>query len=283
MVWKGLRRAASCAGLVGGLLIAFAAEAADRPAYAPPDRPRASLPKGCESPADLTKLDANLPRTAARIARREPLTIVALGSSSTSGAGASSPGRAYPAQLARELERRLPGLPITVLNRGVGGETVVEMLARFDRDVLSTKPDLIVWQMGTNSALRAHGLDTFRATVRQGLARMRAAGIDVILMDMQFAPRVLLQIEHATRMEGTIAELAREEKVPVFRRYALMQHWVTAGQLDFARMLSPDGLHLNDLSYRCIGRTLAASIVNEAGQPALAQSNMAYAEYASAR
>jgi acyl-CoA thioesterase-1 len=271
MAWGGLRVAALAAGVTCSLLAGFAAEAADRfTANYSPDRARPSLPKGCESPAQITKLDANLPRTAARLSRREPLTVVALGSSSTSGAGATSPTRAYPTQLERELERRLPGLPITVINRGVSGETVVEMLARLDRDVLAAKPDLVIWQLGTNTTLRAHGLDGFIAAVRDGLARFRAAGVDVVLMDMQYAPRMLMQIEQTAAMEHTIAELGHEAKVPVFRRYALMRHWILTGQLDFARMVSIDGLHLNDLSYRCIGRTLATAIVNEATHPAMA-------------
>ena len=62
----------------------------------------------------------------------------------------------YPSRLEVELKALLPGLPITVLNRGVNGEDAREMLARFDADVFAEKPDLVLWQVGSNSVLRDH-------------------------------------------------------------------------------------------------------------------------------
>ena len=49
----------------------------------------ASAPR-CDAPADLTRLDLPLRRTARRLAAHRFVVIVALGSSSTAGAGASS-------------------------------------------------------------------------------------------------------------------------------------------------------------------------------------------------
>ncbi len=46
---------------------------------------------------------------ARRLASGEPLTIVAVGSSSTAGAGASSPAASYPSRLAVELQAAFPG------------------------------------------------------------------------------------------------------------------------------------------------------------------------------
>src|SRR6266436_8164223 len=45
----------------------------------------------CAAPLAVAAIDAALDRSAARIDREQPLTIVAMGSSSTKGAGASSP------------------------------------------------------------------------------------------------------------------------------------------------------------------------------------------------
>src|SRR3954454_20508239 len=78
-----------------------------------------------------------LPHVTQQLARGTTLRIVAFGSSSTEGVGASSPGAAYPAQLEIALKRALPrrANPLTVLNRGIGGEHVDDMLKRIDRDV----------------------------------------------------------------------------------------------------------------------------------------------------
>src|SRR5688572_31610167 len=52
------------------------------------------------------------------------------------------------------LERRFAGVEIRVLNRGVGGEEEADMLTRFDRDVIAEKPDLVLWQVGSNAVMR---------------------------------------------------------------------------------------------------------------------------------
>ena len=53
---------------------------------------------------------------------------------------------------------RLSRRTITVLNRGVNGDEAADMLARFDTGVIAEKPDLVLWQVGTNSVLRDHPL-----------------------------------------------------------------------------------------------------------------------------
>jgi acyl-CoA thioesterase I len=83
----------------------------------------------------------------------EPLTIVALGSSSTEGAGASSPQASYPTQLEARLRGKLPGVELRVINAGKSGETSQEMLARLESDVLAHDPDLVIWQAGGNEVL----------------------------------------------------------------------------------------------------------------------------------
>ncbi len=64
---------------------------------------------GCAVLADMARFDQPLARTARSLAAGQPIKIVAIGSSSTSGAGASSPAASYPSRLAVELARRFPG------------------------------------------------------------------------------------------------------------------------------------------------------------------------------
>ena len=72
----------------------------------------APLPAGaadaCAGPADPRRAPVVLPRTRAALAVRHTLTIVALGSSSTAGVGASRPDATYPAQLGKLAQRRTP-------------------------------------------------------------------------------------------------------------------------------------------------------------------------------
>ena len=217
----------------------------------------------CGAPTELTRLDLPLPRTARKLAAGDEIKIVAIGSSSTAGAGASSPAMSYPSRLAVELQQLLPGHPVVVLNRGINGEEAREMLARLDESVISEKPDLVLWQVGTNAVLRDHPLAPAGALIEQGLARFKQAGADVILIDPQFAPKVIAKAD-VEGMVKLIAVAAKTANADVFHRYAVMRHWRETAAIPFETFISPDELHMNDWSYGCVAKLLAGSIAEAA-------------------
>ena len=234
-------------------LVADTAVAAD----ATVDRPAGIA--GCGAPPELIALGAALPRVASRIERRETMTVVALGSSSTQGTGASGPDKSYPSRLEVELKARFPGLGIRVINRGRGGEEAPQMLARIERDVLAEQPDLVIWQLGTNAVLRHDDVAYEEPVIEQGLARLRNGGADVVLMDMQYAPRVLAR-PASPAMERLIAGAAKREHVGLFRRFAIMQSWRAAEPPGSPAAVGPDGLHMNDRGYGCLAADLAEAV-----------------------
>ena len=95
----------------------------------------------------------SLPHVARKLAAGEPVVIIAFGSSSTAGYGTSSPEFTYPNRLSAQLHRKYPGADITVINRGRGGEDAPEMMKRLQTEVLDAKPDMVIWQVGTNAIL----------------------------------------------------------------------------------------------------------------------------------
>src|SRR5215471_16778727 len=206
-------------------------------------------------------------RTAARLEQGKPVTIVAIGSSSTFGVGASSSAAAYPARLEALLKERFPDASIKVLNRGVNGEDAAEMLVRFDKHVMTEKPDLVLWQVGTNAVLRNPAIDGQAPLIRLGIERLKSTGADVVLIDPQYAPAVIAKPQ-ARRMVELIHAKAREERAGVLRRFALMRSWYEARHMSFAEFVSSDGLHLNDWSYDCMARQLAGAIDAAVAKPA---------------
>jgi len=220
----------------------------------------------CSAPTEFSQLNYPLRHSARRLANGEPLTIVAIGSSSTTGVGASSPAMSYPSRLAVELKQRFPGREITVLNRGVNGQETHEMVARFATDVIAAHPDLVLWQVGTNSVLRDHPLRPHSVLLRDGIAQLKEAGTDVVLIDMQFVPRVIAKPE-TPGMEDQIALSAKEQSVDLFRRFALMRNWHEVQHIPFETFVSPDELHMNDWSYACVAKLLAAAIAEAATRP----------------
>src|SRR5499426_1863630 len=217
----------------------------------------------CTAPDAVTRFKVSLPNTARAIRRGEALVIVAIGSSSTQGVGASDQAHTYPALLAEELRRRWPRLAVTVVNKGVGGEHAEQMLARFPRDVLPYHPQLVIWQTGSNSVLQSNDVQGYEKTIREGITRLKAAHMDIILMDPQYAPRILGRPIHKAIVD-TIGEVSNDLKVAVFRRFAVMRHWVTSGQYRMEDIISHDQLHMNDASYHCIARLLADSLASAA-------------------
>jgi acyl-CoA thioesterase I len=197
----------------------------------------------------------------------QPVTIVAFGSSSTEGAGASRPGRTYPARLEAELRAAWPGLPLKVLNRGIGGQDAQEMLARIEADVLAERPALVIWQAGANGTMRGMDPELFRALVAEGVARLQAARADVVLMDNQRAPRIQNSPRHAA-FDAVLTALAAERHVGLFSRSALMRAWEAEG-VPASAMLVGDRLHHNDRGYECLAGALAQALVQAAGRPAL--------------
>jgi hypothetical protein len=85
-----------CALVAGATALGILIAAAKAPllatetAAAETDAPR------CVAPPDLARLQLSLKRTARNLAARKLTLVVALGSSSTAGVGASSPAAAYP-------------------------------------------------------------------------------------------------------------------------------------------------------------------------------------------
>jgi hypothetical protein len=123
---------------------------------------------------------------------------------------------------------------------------------------------------GTNALLREDGVTRDAPRIKAGIARLKAASADVILMDPQYAPKVLRDPDHG-EMVHLLESVAAEEKVALFARFAIMREWIASGA-DFATILSADQLHMNDESYGCIARLLADSILAAAsvGQPMIA-------------
>jgi acyl-CoA thioesterase-1 len=210
----------------------FAGANAQRPMAAEAD----AVP--CVAPKDITRLDLPLGRTARHLASHKLTMIVALGSSSTSGAGASSAATTYPSRLMVELAHRFPTQSsLMVLNRGIAGARAVNMLARFDETVAAEHPDLVLWQLGTNAVLRGYEHSKSDAVVRDGIRRMKAIGADVVLIDPQFAPKVIANPE-IDDMIDLLSGAAAEENVNVFHRFALMRHW--HDRIPFETFLSSD-------------------------------------------
>ncbi len=190
-----------------------------------------------------------------------PLRLVAFGSSTTAGRGASVPALTYPAVMRATLLPAFPG-GIALTNLGIGGDSAIEMDARIG-GVLAAAPDLVVWQTGSNDVARPVPLDRFAALTRRGLVRLTASGAALVLVDQQYA-MALEACPALPEYRRALHDIAAEFGVPVFPRYDLMRAWCAAGRHTI-EALSPDGTHMADPGYRELGEALASWLLEPGG------------------
>lgn len=164
--------------------------------------------------------------------------IVTLGDSITQG-GAHPGG--YVWQIDHYLQTIYPKQKIEIVNAGISGHKSNDMLARFQRDVLDKKPDVVTISVGINDVW--HGftpehpagygprripLEDYRKNVETMIQAAHKAGVKVVLFtttifeDKPDSPRNL-------RVQGyndTLRELAAKYNLPVADQYqAFMAAW----------------------------------------------------------
>lgn len=191
--------------------------------------------------------------------RREGITIVAIGSSSTEGSDLPDRRQAYPTHLQAALSSLLRDAPVTVFNRGRGGEIIPETVERFEDDVARLKPDLVVWQLGGNDILRNADVEQTTASIEQGMAKLRSVGVPIVLMDTQSAPRVM-QSPAREPIDKAIRRAAIRHGAVVWSRYELMTGILDAGRAKVDDLIRADGVHMTVPMHVCTGMALAEAL-----------------------
>ena len=170
----------------------------------------------CLSPKGAPRSVGSLPHVAHKLAEGLPVVIIAFGSSSTQGYGTSSPEFTYPNRLAAQLHRKYPTADITVINRGRGGEDAPQMMKRLQAEVIEAKPDLVIWQVGTNAILHNLDPDATAQMVQEGVGRIQAVGADVVLVDPQYSPAVTEHQQNASKMVRLLGRVGQLRHIGVF-------------------------------------------------------------------
>jgi lysophospholipase L1-like esterase len=221
----------------------------------------------CLSPKGGSKAMGSLPHVAGKLVAGQPVVIVAFGSSSTAGFGASSPEFNYPNRLAAQLHRHYPTADITVVNAGVGGEDAPEMMKRLQKEVIDVHPDLVIWQVGTNAVLRNLDPGDTAKLVEDGISRIQAAGgTDVVLVDPQYSPAVNQRADSAGKMVKLLGKVAELRHVGIFPRFEVMRDWHEKQSIPVESFVIADGLHMNDWGYACFAQLLGDDIIRSVGQ-----------------
>ncbi len=145
---------------------------------------------------------------------RRLVTIVGIGDSTTAGTPAfQSPVEAPPqgagdpeSQYAHWLIQAQPGW--RVLNRGVNGQRSDEIRARFDRDALAVRPDVIVLIAGVNDIYQGRDAASVQRELRAMYDAARASGTPIVAGTI--LPYNTASADHNARMRA-VNEWIREQ------------------------------------------------------------------------
>ena len=222
---------------------------------------RAEPADPCAVPGYLLFGDSLLQRVNAAAKREKALNIVVLGGPSSSLPGPAGASFAFPARLEVALTGRLPNLKVSVTTDIKSRQTAADMVDTIEKLLADQKPNLVVWQTGTYDAVRGTDPEQFRAAVSDGVEKLQSGGVDVVLMNMQYSPRTDSIVAIGAYADG-MRWVAREREVPVFDRLAIMRHWYDSGQFDL--YAATKDMKTAKSVHDCIGRTLAASIIDAA-------------------
>jgi acyl-CoA thioesterase-1 len=132
-------------------------------------------------------------------------TILIEGTSLTAGLGLD-PDQAWPAVLQQRIDS--DGLPFTVVNAGLSGETSAGALRRIDW-LLRGPVDVFVLETGANDGLRGLDPDSLQANIEAILAKVKTARPGALLCVIQMEAPPNLGPAYAARFHAAFGDAAR--------------------------------------------------------------------------
>jgi hypothetical protein len=212
----------------------------------------------CQVEEGVSQPGFPLPRVAAAIAEKQ-LDIVVLGTTSSALSGPGASAKAYPARFEMELRKRLPEVAVRVTSYAKPRQTAPDMEKEIDRILSRDRPALIVWYTGTGDAIRALDPEAFRTAIEDGVSTARAAGSDIILMNMQYSPRTETMIALTPYLD-VMRFVALQNEINLFDRFGIMTYWSENGVFDLSTVTKKTDLA--ERVHDCIGRLLADFVLD---------------------
>jgi acyl-CoA thioesterase-1 len=246
------RKDKGAGGIAGAVLIAFASclPASGQEAPAPPP-----FSQECQSGGDAIVAESPLPNVAAALANRKRIKILAIGASAESGSRTTKGG--YTALIEQILERVVKGLDVVMINRGVSGELAANAATRIRNETALNKPDVVLWQVGTNDALAYISVPHIKTTVVDTVRWLRDRKVDVILVGLQYAGG-MVQNPHYTAVRDMLRQVAMRENVIIVRRDEAMQVIREAKREGGGLLL--DEFEQTEAGYTCLAQYVARVI-----------------------
>lgn len=182
--------------------------------------------------------------------------IAALGDSLTYGWMAE---RGFTDFLEEMLKAKYPKAEISLLNRGVPGDTSNGGLSRVYAQVIEEQPNLTMIQFGLNDALAGILPDNFFAVMKQIADAVRQNTESEILLMTSPLPCSSYMIEAAMPYYEKIAELALKENMPVARVDEYWKKRIEEG-LSHRALVQSDLAHPTEEGHRLMAEAIMETL-----------------------
>ncbi|MFO1109496.1 MAG: SGNH/GDSL hydrolase family protein [Bradyrhizobium sp.] len=214
----------------------------------------------CEVPASLLASDSKLDHVETAVKSGRPLNVLVVGSGSSTIA--TQQASAYPARLSAMLKDKLGAtVPVDLSVEIQSRKTAEDVAGTLVKLVEAKRPTLVIWQTGTYDAIRGIDPDDFRNAVDEGVTALQKAGVDVVLVNLQYSPRTETMTSAPPYLDN-MRVVAQQRDIPLFDRFAIMRHWNDSG--DFDLFSATHGVELAKRVHDCLGRALSKFVLDAA-------------------
>lgn len=174
-------------------------------------------------------------------------------------------GSGYVKVLADKLIPIYPDMDIELINKGISGNEVCDLLARVQKDVIDLKPDAVVIMIGINNTLHKFkygkelNMKQFEADLCELLTRLKESGTVVIFLEPFLLPAPdKIRMRKLFNEELAVIDRVASEIADEFVPYDEMFNGV-AERLHYTEY-SEDGVHPTHRGSRLIADTAIKAI-----------------------
>ncbi|NHI93813.1 MAG: SGNH/GDSL hydrolase family protein [Candidatus Lokiarchaeota archaeon] len=189
-----------------------------------------------------------------RKSKNKPIRIIALGSSNTDLHWHSFGHFNWVSWLDCAL-REWVGRHITMINQGINGETVKDVLIRIDRDVVSYSPDAVIITIGGYDAMRGIPVDEYQQDLIKLVKIIQDMGSIPILQTYYCPLYDEIDVESFKLFPEFVEVnrvLATRENIPIIDHYRYFSPFYDNDPANYKKIML-DGLHVNPIGNSIMG------------------------------
>lgn len=189
-----------------------------------------------------------------RIIRGDEVKLLCFGDSLTQGEGVTKGVYDYPAQLGDILSNAYKFSNVTVVNKGVSGNDAVQMLARFETDVVAENPDGIIIMAGMNDIRKPeYEPNRYAENMSELFTRARAEGYAILSLGITQRWRTNNNgYDYAQPFRDALERVVETFNIKYIDMYKKISGIVNAKNGFCTQDITYDGVHYTEMGYRQI-------------------------------